>query len=101
MVTLSLIRIAGVAALALVATTLTLPHPATADEASTAAIVAGASAIVGGLLYDANNRPYYERGGHRVYVNRDVEQEYRGHGGRYRDNHGQWHGNQYRHNHGH
>jgi hypothetical protein len=93
----SLFRIAGVAGVALIATTFTLPRPAVADEASTAAIVAGASAIVGGLLYDANNRPYYQRGGHRVYVSRQVEQEYRNRGGRYRDAHGQWHGAQYHH----
>jgi hypothetical protein len=84
--------------MALIAATFTLPRPAAADEASTAAIVAGAAAIVGGLLYDANNRPYYQHGGRRVYVSQRVAQEYRGHGGRYRDGHGQWHGQgQYHH----
>jgi hypothetical protein len=97
MITPSLLRLAGAASLALVAATFSLPRPAAADEASTAAIVAGAAAIVGGLLYDNNNRPYYQRGGHRVYVNRQVEQEYRGNGGRYRDAHGGWHGQSYHH----
>jgi hypothetical protein len=39
--------------------------PAKADTGSTAAIVAGAAAIVGALLYDGNNRPYYVRNDHR------------------------------------
>ena len=46
------------------------PQPAAADTATTAAIVAGAAAIVGALVYDANNRPYYVRNGHRYYVTR-------------------------------
>ncbi len=52
---------------------------AKADTASTAAIIAGAAAIVGALLYDANNRPYYVRGGHRYYVTQREAQYYRGH----------------------
>jgi hypothetical protein len=35
------------------------PTAAKADTASTVAIAAGAAAIVGALLYDSNNRPYY------------------------------------------
>jgi hypothetical protein len=92
MITTSLLRVAAVASLSLVATTFSLPRPAAADQASTMAIAAGAAAIVGGLLYDGNNRPYYDHGGRRVYVNDRVAQEYRGHGGRYRDQGGRWHG---------
>ncbi len=99
MTTIPLLRTAVVASLALAATAFTLPRPAAADTASTAAIVAGAAAIVGGLLYDANNRPYYERGGRRVYVSGPVAREYRNHGGRYRDPRGYSHGNGYHHHH--
>ena len=52
---------------------------AKADTASTAAIVAGAAAIVGALLYDSNNRPYYVRNNHRYYVTQAEAQYYRGH----------------------
>jgi hypothetical protein len=52
---------------------------ASADTASTTAIVAGAAAIVGALLYDANNRPYYVNSGHRYYVTQQEAQYYRGH----------------------
>jgi hypothetical protein len=85
-------RITVAASLALVAATSLIPQPASADDATTAAIAAGVGAIVGGLLYDANNRPYYERGGRRVYVNERVARDYRDRGGRYRDSHGHWHG---------
>jgi hypothetical protein len=50
-----------------------------ADTASTAAIAAGAAAIVGAILYDGNNRPYYVRDHHRYYVTRAEEGYYRGH----------------------
>ena len=50
---------------------------AKADTASTAAIIAGAAAIVGALLYDANNRPYYVRNNHRHYVTQGEAQCYR------------------------
>ena len=53
--------------------------PAKADTASTAAIAAGAAAIVGTLLYDSSNRPYYVRNNHRYYVNQNVATYYRGH----------------------
>jgi hypothetical protein len=53
--------------------------PAKADTASTAAIVAGAAGIVGALLYDANNHPYYIRGGHRYYVTAGEANYYRSH----------------------
>ena len=88
----SLLRTTAVASFALVATTSIVPQPAVADNATNTAIAAGVGAIVGGLLYDANNRPYYEHGGRRVYVNRRDARQYRDRGGRYRDPHGHWHG---------
>jgi hypothetical protein len=54
-------------------------YPAKADTASTAAIVAGAAAIVGALLVDANNRPYYVNNGHRYYVSQAEANYWRGH----------------------
>ncbi len=50
---------------------------AKADTASTAAIVAGAAAIVGALLYDSNNHPYYVRDNRRYYVTQNEAQYYR------------------------
>jgi hypothetical protein len=52
---------------------------AQADTASTAAIIAGAAAITGALLYDSSNRPYYVRNNHRYYVSQQEAQYYRGH----------------------
>jgi len=51
--------------------------PAAADTASTAAIAAGAAAIVGALLYDGSNHPYYIRNGHRYYVTAAEANAYR------------------------
>lgn len=73
------LTIAGAAVLALSVAAAGTPAPAQADTASTAAIAAGAAAIVGALLYDSNNRPYYVRNGHRYYVTQDEERYYRGH----------------------
>src|ERR1700736_4495894 len=91
MISAPLLRIAALASLGLVATAFTLPRPAAADTASTAAIAGAAAAIVGGLLYDSNNRPYYDRGGRRVYVSepaaRDWQNRHGGYGG-----HGYGHG---------
>src|SRR5450755_359131 len=53
------------------------PTAAMADTASTVAIAAGAAAIVGALLYDSTNRPYYVRNNHRYYVTQPEEQYYR------------------------
>lgn len=53
--------------------------PAKANTASTVAIAAGAAAIVGALLYDGNNHPYYVRNNHRYYVTQQEAQYYRGH----------------------
>ena len=52
---------------------------AKADTASTAAIVLGAAAITGALLYDANNHPYYVRSNRRYYVTQPEAQYYRSH----------------------
>jgi hypothetical protein len=68
--------LAGLAVLGLAAAT---PRVAVADTASTAAIIAGAAAITGALLYDGNNRPYYVRDNHRYYVSSQQAQYYRGH----------------------
>jgi hypothetical protein len=66
-------------ALAIAASLAATELPAHADTASTAAIVAGAAGIVGALLYDANNRPYYIRSGHRYYVTSGEASYYRSH----------------------
>lgn len=55
------------------------PIAARADTASTAAIVAGAAAIVGALIYDSNNHPYYVRNNRRYYVTPQEAQYYRAH----------------------
>jgi len=52
---------------------------AMADTASTAAIAVGAAAIVGALLYDGSNHPYYVRNNHRYYVTPGEAQYYRSH----------------------
>jgi hypothetical protein len=55
------------------------PTAAKANTASTIAIAAGAAAIVGALLYDGNNHPYYVRNNHRYYVTQQEATYYRGH----------------------
>jgi hypothetical protein len=55
------------------------PAPAKADTTSTALFAVGAAAIVGALLYDGNNRPYYVRNNHRYYVTQGEAQYYRNH----------------------
>jgi hypothetical protein len=52
---------------------------AQADTASTAAIIAGAAAIAGAILYDSNNHPYYIRNNHRYYITQQEDQYYRSH----------------------
>ncbi|MFY9779650.1 MAG: hypothetical protein WAJ85_03945 [Candidatus Baltobacteraceae bacterium] len=52
---------------------------AKADTTSTALIAAGAAAIVGALLYDASNHPYYVSNKHRYYVTQNEAQYYRSH----------------------
>jgi hypothetical protein len=53
--------------------------PAKADTTSTALIAAGAAAIVGALIYDGNNHPYYVRNNHRYYVTQQEATYYKGH----------------------
>jgi len=55
------------------------PMPAKADTASTMAIIAGAAAIVGALLYDNNGHPYYIRDNRRYYVTQDEASYWRSH----------------------
>lgn len=65
---------------ALVGTTfVAIPRPAQADTTSTVLIAAGAAAIVGALLLDANNRPYYVKNNHRYYVTQSEANYYRSH----------------------
>jgi hypothetical protein len=52
---------------------------ARADAGSTAAIIAGAAAITGALIYDSSNHPYYVQSGHRYYVSQQQATWYRGH----------------------
>ena len=69
----------GAVAGVLVAGTFVAPQPVAADTASTTAIVAGAMAIVGALLVDANKRPYYVKNNRRYYVTQPEAQYYRDH----------------------
>ena len=69
----------GLAGFCLIGTVSGMPTAAKADTASTAAIAAGAAAIVGALLYDSSNRPYYIRNNHRYYVTQSEAQQYRSH----------------------
>jgi 5'-3' exonuclease len=55
------------------------PSMLRADTGSTAAIIAGAAAITGALIYDAGNHPYYVQSGHRYYVTQQQAAWYRGH----------------------
>ncbi|MFY9781892.1 MAG: hypothetical protein WAJ85_15455 [Candidatus Baltobacteraceae bacterium] len=61
--------------------TATVPQPARADTTSTVLIAAGAAAIVGALLIDANNRPYYVNDNRRYYVTQSEATYYRSHRG--------------------
>ena len=71
-------RAAAIGAL-IVAGTFIAPQPAKADTASTIAIAAGAAAIVGALVYDSSNHPYYVRNNRRYYVTQQEATYYRGH----------------------
>jgi hypothetical protein len=92
---LALLRTFVLAGAAATALTVSAPSPASADTASTAAIV-GAALIVGGLILDSNRHQYYYvRSGHRYYVNNSTATYYRGHGGRYQGPDRRWHGSGY------
>jgi len=60
-------------------TTGVAPSVARADTASTAAIIAGAAAITGALIYDSSNHPYYVQSGRRYYVTPSQATWYRQH----------------------
>jgi hypothetical protein len=69
-----------VAGLTLVAaTTVFIPRPVQANTTSTVLIAAGAAAIVGALLMDSNNRPYYVSNNRRYYVTQNEATYYRNH----------------------
>jgi hypothetical protein len=61
------------------AVTMNAPSMARADAGSTAAIIAGAAAITGALIYDSSNHPYYVQSGHRYYVSQQQATWYRAH----------------------
>jgi hypothetical protein len=69
----------AVGAALVAAVTISLPRPAQADATSTALYAVGAAAIVGALLYDGNNRPYYIKDNRRYYVSQDAARYYRSH----------------------
>jgi hypothetical protein len=70
----------SVVGIALIATTVvSMPRPAQADTATTVAIVAGAAAIVGALLVDGNNQPYYVQNNRKYYVTQNEAQYWRSH----------------------
>jgi hypothetical protein len=59
---------------------LPVARPAQADTTSTILLAAAAGAIVGTLLTDSNNQPYYVSNGRHVYVSRNTANYYRAHG---------------------
>jgi hypothetical protein len=59
------------------ATGISRPLPAAANTTTDIAIAAGA--IVGALLIDGNNHPYYVRDNHRYYVTQQEANYYRSH----------------------
>lgn len=72
-------RMAAVAGMLAIALSMGAPSVVRADTGSTAAIIAGAAAITGALIYDAGNHPYYVQSGHRYYVSQQQAVWYRGH----------------------
>jgi len=70
----------AVAATAIIAgASFAIPRTAQADQTSTALYAVGAAAIVGALLYDGNNRPYYLNNNRRYYVSDGQANYYRSH----------------------
>src|ERR1700722_7637408 len=67
-----------IASALLAAARISLPKPAAADTPSTLAI-AGAAAVLGALLIDGNNRPYYVNNNHRYYVSQSQANYFRPH----------------------
>ena len=70
---------AGLAGVVLLGSIGGIRTASSANTASTVAIAAGAAAIVGALLYDSSNHPYYVRNNHRYYVTQPEAQMYRAH----------------------
>ncbi len=58
---------------------LPIARPAQADTTSTAILAAAAAAIVGAILTDTNNQPYYVNNGRHVYVSQNTATYYRAH----------------------
>ena len=52
--------------------------PARADTTSTVAIAALAAVIVGAILVDSNNQPYYVNNGRHIYVSQNTATYYPG-----------------------
>lgn len=94
--TTPMIRTTALAVLLAVGATISaasIPQRASANSTTTIAIAA--AAIVGALLIDSSNRPYYVRNNRRYYVSNNVAQYYYQHQDPvyYRAHSGQWYGN--------
>jgi hypothetical protein len=94
-------KLYSLALAAAIATVGVLPvaRPAQADPASTAGIAAAAALIVGSLLVDSNNQPFYVNNGRHVYVSQNTANYYRNNGND-RNGHRHQHGNMMQNNHG-
>lgn len=56
-----------------------VPRPAQADTGSTLLIAGAAAMIVGALLVDSHNQPYYVSNGRHIYVSQSTAVYYRAH----------------------
>jgi hypothetical protein len=56
-----------------------VPRPAQADTGSTLLVAGAAAMIVGALLVDSHNQPYYVSGGRHIYVSQNTAVYYRAH----------------------
>jgi VIT1/CCC1 family predicted Fe2+/Mn2+ transporter len=97
---ISMNRLYGFFLAVAIATVAVLPvaRPVLADTTSTIAIAAAAGLIVGALLTDSNNQPYYVSNGRHVYVSQNTATYYRAHGnshGHYQPNNQQRNNQQY------
>ncbi len=61
------------------AASVSMSAPAKADTTSTLLIAAGAAAIVGAILIDSNQHPYYVKNNQRYYVTQNEVTYYRAH----------------------
>jgi hypothetical protein len=73
-----MLRVTTLASALSVAVTMGAPSMVRADTTSTA-IIAGAAAIAGALIYDSSNHPYYVQSGRRYYVTDEQAKWYRAH----------------------